>query len=55
MGNVIPFARRPEPVTFAPGVVPFDASNPAHVRAWNSLFAFGKAEQARRNEPQEGR
>jgi len=55
MGNVIPFARRPEPVIFAPGVVPFDASNPAHVRAWNSLFAFGTSEQARRKEPQEGR
>lgn len=54
MGTVIPFARRPESVTFAPGVVPFDASNPAHVRAWNTIFAFGKSEQFRRNEQSEG-
>lgn len=46
MANVIPFTRRPEPVTFAPGVIPFDVSNPAHVRAWNSLFAFGRSAQA---------
>lgn len=46
MAIVIPFTRRPEPVTFAPGVVPFDASNPAHVRAWNSLFEFGQSAQA---------
>lgn len=53
MGTVIPFARRPEKVGFAPGVVPFDANNPAHVRAWNSMFAFGQAEQTRRNPSQE--
>ncbi len=46
MANVIPFTRRSEPVAFAPGVVPFDVSNPAHVHAWNSLFAFGQSQQA---------
>ena len=46
MANVIPFTRRPAPVAFAPGVVPFDVGNPVHVRAWNSLFAFGQSEQA---------
>lgn len=55
MSNVIPFARRPKPLTFAPGVVPFDAANPVHVRAWNGLFALGKTEQARRGDQQEGR
>lgn len=55
MGNVVPFTRRPEPVAFAPGVVPFDATNPAHVNAWNSVFALGRAEQARRSDQQEVR
>jgi len=30
---------------YAPGVTPFDRSNPAHVQAWNALFALGWAEQ----------
>lgn len=55
MSNVVPFTRRPEPVAFAPGVVPFDACNPAHVRAWNSMFALGRAEQARHGDQQEAR
>ncbi len=45
--NVVPFRRpagKEEPLAFAPGVVPFDRSNPAHVRAWNNIFALGWSE-----------
>lgn len=43
--NVLPFKRPDEPLAYAPGVVPFDRSNPVHVRAWNTLFALGWSEQ----------
>lgn len=45
--NVIPFrkaASNNEPLSYGPGVVPFDRSNPAHIRAWNTIFALGWAE-----------
>ena len=34
-----------EPLAFLPGVAPFDRSNPAHVRAWNTLHQLGWSEQ----------
>jgi len=49
--NVIPFPPRAandngrDPPPFAPGVVPFDYSNPVHIRAWNTIFALGWAEK----------
>jgi hypothetical protein len=46
--NIIPLRPRrlnDEPLAYAPGVVPFDRTNPAHIKAWNALFAFGLAEQ----------
>lgn len=42
--NVVAFPRRGADAGYAPGVVPFDAGNAAHVRAWNALFALGQAE-----------
>lgn len=48
--NVISF-RKPEinePLAYAPGVVPFDRSNPTHIRAWNTIFALGWSEQRAR-------
>lgn len=47
--GVVPIRRRTGDASFAPGVPPFDRSNPAHVRAWNAIFALGEAE-ARRHE-----
>jgi hypothetical protein len=47
MSNVILFtaaSKKAEPLAYAPGVVPFDRSNPVHVRAWNTLFALGWSE-----------
>lgn len=46
--NVLTFKRPEEPLAYAPGVVPFDRSNPVHVRAWNTLFALGWSEQRAR-------
>lgn len=45
--EIIPFAPRPanEPLAYNAGVVPFDRSNLAHIRAWNTLFGLGWAEQ----------
>jgi hypothetical protein len=43
--NVIPFRQQAAKVDYVPGVAPFDPGNPAHIRAWNALFAFGWAEQ----------
>lgn len=34
-----------EALAFLPGVAPFDRSNPAHVRAWNTLHQLGWSEQ----------
>ncbi len=47
--QIIPFRPKPheEPLAYSPGVAPFDRSNPAHVRAWNTLFALGASELAR--------
>lgn len=42
--NVIPFQRRSASAGYAPGVVPFDNSNPAHVQAWNVMFQLGCSE-----------
>lgn len=54
--NVVPFRRPEEPLAFAPGVVPFDRGNPAHVRAWNSIFELGWAEErAQERREREGR
>lgn len=36
-------------LAYAPGVVPFDRTNPAHVRAWNTLFRLGWQEQRSTN------
>ena len=44
---IVPFPARIEPLVYAPGVAPFDRTNPAHVRAWNTLFALGWAERGR--------
>lgn len=35
-------------LAYLPGVTPFDRSNPAHVRAWNTLHQLGWSEQRRR-------
>ncbi|WP_156370359.1 hypothetical protein [Novosphingobium sp. Leaf2] len=43
-GNVIPIRARAAKSGYAPDVVPFDSSNPAHINAWNTLFALGWAE-----------
>ena len=46
--NVVPFPAPPanrEPLAYAKNVTPFDRSNPAHVQAWNTLFALGWAEK----------
>lgn len=40
--NIVPFQRREEPLAYAAGVVPFDRSNPVHVRAWNTMYALGR-------------
>ena len=36
--NVVPLKRPEDPLAFAPGVPPFDRSNPLHVRAWNTMI-----------------
>lgn len=36
--NVVPFQPRSNPLAYAPGVPAFDRSNPAHVRAWNTMI-----------------
>lgn len=42
-GNVIQF---PEPMPRLRSDVPaFDPSNPAHLRAWEAIFDFGRASQ----------
>ena len=42
-GNIIPF---PEPMPrLRADVPPFDPSNPAHLRAWEAIFDFGRASQ----------
>ena len=39
-GNVIPF---PKPLPrLRPDVPRFDPTNPAHLRAWESMFDFGR-------------
>ncbi len=46
--NVVPIRSRvpeKEPLAFAPGVAPFDRSNPAHIKAWNTIFALGWSER----------
>ena len=56
MATILPFVRpvRPappaEPLAYAPGVTPFDRTNPAHIRAWNAMFAFGRAKQPGRDQ-----
>lgn len=43
LGNIIPF---PEPnPRLRPDVPPFDPYNPAHLRAWEAIFDFGRASQ----------
>lgn len=45
-GNVIPF---PQPLRrLRPDVPPFDPTNPAHLRAWEAIFDFGRAELRRK-------
>lgn len=44
--NVIPFTQRekPQPLPrLRDGVPPFDPMNPAHLRAWEAIWDFGKA------------
>ena len=42
-GNVIPF---PQPLRrLRADVPPFDPTNPAHLRAWEAIFDFGRAER----------
>jgi hypothetical protein len=43
--NIVQFTPREEPLAFAPGVPPFDRTNPVHVRAWNTMVALGWSEQ----------
>ena len=43
--NVIPFQRHSNIVGYAPGVIPFDSTNPSHVQAWNALFQLGWSDQ----------
>ena len=43
--NVVPLRRRAVRAGYAPGVTPFDPSNPAHISAWNTLHQLGWAEQ----------
>lgn len=43
--NVIPFRAPAANGGYAPGVTPFDASNPMHIHAWNTLFALGWSER----------
>lgn len=43
--TILPFRRPVEPLAYDPGVVPFDRSNPVHIRAWNALYALGWSEQ----------
>lgn len=45
VSNIIPFKQRGTNAEYAPGVAPFDSNNPAHIRAWNTLFALGWSEQ----------
>jgi hypothetical protein len=48
MADVIPIRpRSDEPLAYAPGVTPFDRTNPAHIRAWNTIFALGWSEKRR--------
>lgn len=42
--NVVAFRRDHAALGYAPGVVPFDVGNPAHVQAWNTMFALGWSE-----------
>lgn len=42
--NILPFQRRNDTAGYAPGVAPFDSSNPDHIRAWNALFALGSSD-----------
>ncbi len=43
--NVRSLADRRQPRTgYAAGVPPFDPTNPAHIEAWNSIFALGRSE-----------
>lgn len=41
-GDVLPFTPPPRPLRA--GVLPFDPSNPAHLRAWESLWDLGQME-----------
>lgn len=41
-GDVIPFTPRPRPLRA--DVPPFDPGNPAHLRAWESLWDLGQME-----------
>lgn len=46
--NVVAFKRPTGPLAYAPGVPPFDRSNPDHVRAWNTMVQLGRSEQRAR-------
>jgi len=43
--NVVPLKRLADPLAYAPGVTPFDRSDPVHIHAWNTLFALGWSER----------
>ena len=48
MATILPFVRPAKvanPSGLAPGVPPFDHTNPAHVRAWNTFCALARSEE----------
>jgi hypothetical protein len=46
--NVLRFDPRPRPLRS--DVPPFDPNNPAHLRAWEAIFDFGRASLAHKEE-----
>jgi hypothetical protein len=48
--NIIPFLPRITKVEYAAGVMPFDPTNPGHIKVWNAVHALGWAEQAARRD-----
>jgi len=39
--NVIPLTPRPQSPRLRSDVIPFDPTNPAHLRAWESIWDLG--------------
>jgi len=53
--NVVPLMRPSDPLAYAPGVTPFDRSDPVHIQAWNTLFALGWSERRFAQRERDGR